>query len=722
MTRQLFRFSLLLLAVQLIAQYSHEFIPVARSSQYGKSEHVFYGADSILYVAKSQAGLRAYTITDSTIDRIASIDDGQIDAIAQDVTVMQDGTILLANGIDGLRAYRWTGDLLENIAHIPTQYSASGVAVGPDSTVYLAVDNDSLYAYEFNGLEFNLKLSTPIYGRSLKLSTAYDSLLFVSGEDAGLNAYSIDDSSFTFIDYAQSTGNVHQFHLADNGIIYTANHNNGIDAFSFQDSVFHLLDNIRTNGEALDVTTLSSGRIIVANTTNLKVYSWEDSSFVFQSESESAYNAQDLALTNDGHIIAACGFNGLRKYSLEDDILVEVLQSFDGEQCIAQAAALGSGGMVFTAETRAGIGVYHFDGDTLEYISQFDNNRGMVMDLTVLSESIVIAGNRSGGIDALQFDGDNLMEMDNVDDGGFANWVTHDPNNDVIFLSTINEGIWAYELQGTQLVNQAVFDGPGGSGINNIEVIGPDTLLIAQDYYGVTLLTFSGDDFEIIAQFDTIGAVVDVARAPDGTIYAANHDAGLWAFNFNNDSLEYLADTLAEGNMERVEVLPNGTIVTVIRDVGIRAYSFDGAEFTILAQIDRYDFAGGITIDSNGLLYNAASFEGLIIYDLLPIHPISVTNPKIEPQNLLIRNYPNPFNPTTTISFDLPELCAVTLTIYDVRGREITILQNEVKPPGFYEVLWSGLDQSGTLVGTGVYFCQLKAGSYSKTIKMVYLR
>ena len=714
--------TLLLVAIQVFAQYSHEFIQIARTSQYGKSEHVFFGADSVLYVAKSQAGLRAYTVTDSSIDKIGAMDEGQLDAIAQDVTILPDGTIMLANGLDGFRTYQWQGSSLENVAHIQTQNAASGIAVGPDSTLYLATDNDSLHAYRLYDHEFLRTMSMPIYGTSIKLSIAQDSILLISGEYAGLQAYLIDDSAFVFLDYALGTGNVRQFYVADNGIIYTANHNNGIDAYSFENSRFHLLSRISTNGEAMDIVAMDDGRIIVANTSSLQVYTWEDSTFVFQSESGPAYYAQDITITDEGDLIVACGFNGLRKFSLEENVVVEDFQVFDGEQCIAQAAALGSEGIVFSAETRAGIGVYRFTGDSLRYLSQFDNNRGMVMDLTVLSDTNVFAGNRSGGLDALHFDGVNLTEIDNVDDGGFANWVTHDPNSGEIFLSTVTEGLWAYRLQGDQLINDAMFDGPGGSAINNIEVVGEDTLLIAQDYYGITMLSFNGTEFDIVAQLDTIGAVVDVAQAADGTIYTANHDAGLWAFRFNNNSFEYLADTSAEGDVDRVEVLPNGDIITVIRDVGIRAYHFDGVAFTVLAQIDRSEFAGGITIDSTGLIYSSASFEGLIIYELNSIQTDTKPELQLKPQSVLIRNYPNPFNPTTTIRYSIPEQSHVKLTVFDIGGREIMTLQEGFKAAGSYETEWNGMNNSGNQVSTGLYLCRLQAGNLSSSIKMVYLR
>lgn len=88
----------------------------------------------------------------------------------------------------------------------------------------------------------------------------------------------------------------------------------------------------------------------------------------------------------------------------------------------------------------------------------------------------------------------------------------------------------------------------------------------------------------------------------------------------------------------------------------------------------------------------------------------------------LLPNYPNPFNPSTTINYELPKQTAVSLIIYDIRGKHVAILQDGAKPSGNYEVRWNGMDNSGNQVSTGVYFCRLQAGEFSKTIKMVYLR
>jgi len=91
-------------------------------------------------------------------------------------------------------------------------------------------------------------------------------------------------------------------------------------------------------------------------------------------------------------------------------------------------------------------------------------------------------------------------------------------------------------------------------------------------------------------------------------------------------------------------------------------------------------------------------------------------------QPTLFPAFPNPFNPTTTLSYELPAQSNVTLTVSDITGRARTTLVQAQQPAGYYEFQWSGTDDSGYPVSTGVYFCRLQAGDYSKTIKMVYLK
>jgi len=81
---------------------------------------------------------------------------------------------------------------------------------------------------------------------------------------------------------------------------------------------------------------------------------------------------------------------------------------------------------------------------------------------------------------------------------------------------------------------------------------------------------------------------------------------------------------------------------------------------------------------------------------------------------ILNQNYPNPFNPSTTIKYQIPELNFVAIKVYDVLGNEIATLVSEEKPMGSYEV-----EFDANRLTSGVYFCQLKAGDFVSTKKMI---
>ncbi len=88
----------------------------------------------------------------------------------------------------------------------------------------------------------------------------------------------------------------------------------------------------------------------------------------------------------------------------------------------------------------------------------------------------------------------------------------------------------------------------------------------------------------------------------------------------------------------------------------------------------------------------------------------------------LYNNFPNPFNPSTKIAFELPKASHVTLTIYDVLGREVTVLANQEYPAGYNEITWNGLNRNGEQVASGVYFYRIAAGTWSKVMKMLSLK
>ncbi|MDP8203130.1 MAG: T9SS type A sorting domain-containing protein [Candidatus Tenebribacter mawsonii] len=85
-------------------------------------------------------------------------------------------------------------------------------------------------------------------------------------------------------------------------------------------------------------------------------------------------------------------------------------------------------------------------------------------------------------------------------------------------------------------------------------------------------------------------------------------------------------------------------------------------------------------------------------------------------------NYPNPFNPTTTISFSLPEDGNVVLSIYNVRGQKVKTLLNEELQKGKHSIIWSGIDKNNKPVSSGIYLYKIKAGNQETVSRMLLLK
>jgi hypothetical protein len=117
------------------------------------------------------------------------------------------------------------------------------------------------------------------------------------------------------------------------------------------------------------------------------------------------------------------------------------------------------------------------------------------------------------------------------------------------------------------------------------------------------------------------------------------------------------------------------------------------------------------TLEGSGEI--TISTEETFTLERKAIIPISYT---------LHQNYPNPFNPITSLRYDLPVQAQVTLTVYDLLGREVTQLVNTNQDAGFRSVKWNATDSFGKPVSAGVYLYQIRAGEFVQTKKMVLLK
>ena len=130
-----------------------------------------------------------------------------------------------------------------------------------------------------------------------------------------------------------------------------------------------------------------------------------------------------------------------------------------------------------------------------------------------------------------------------------------------------------------------------------------------------------------------------------------------------------------------------------------------------------------VTLNLTGELLDGTPFR---VQDCVIIENNERVHPQEEGPGLAALHpaVPNPFNPTTTIRYDVAEAGPVSLVVYDVAGKRVATLVNEVRSPveGGHRVTWNGRNDRGATVPSGVYFYRLVTSGYTETRKMVLMK
>jgi hypothetical protein len=175
-----------------------------------------------------------------------------------------------------------------------------------------------------------------------------------------------------------------------------------------------------------------------------------------------------------------------------------------------------------------------------------------------------------------------------------------------------------------------------------------------------------------------------------------------WNLNNNNNTLNYNQPTNNNG-VDSVNSMSIGKIDSIIASWGIATGDSIRGRWFVKAYT-QFDSLSPTT--SNFLI--------TFIRGVIGIQPVSQLIPK---EYYVNPNYPNPFNPVTKIKFGLPMESFVKITVYDILGKEVSILAKEQLKPGEFEVEWNADN-----FPSGVYFYRIEAGDFIKTAKMMLVK
>jgi hypothetical protein len=149
-------------------------------------------------------------------------------------------------------------------------------------------------------------------------------------------------------------------------------------------------------------------------------------------------------------------------------------------------------------------------------------------------------------------------------------------------------------------------------------------------------------------------------------------------------------------------VLGTGVSIGGSGDVAVLTFRALSGEYSL-----EFDEAALRGVDNEQL---AASLEGC------------VSRPEMPTAFRLVQNAPNPFNPKTTVAYEVPQSSEVAIRVYDVTGKLVRTLVDGAVEPGRYAATWDGRNNSGEAVGSGVYFCTMETPTYHATQKMVLMK
>jgi len=180
----------------------------------------------------------------------------------------------------------------------------------------------------------------------------------------------------------------------------------------------------------------------------------------------------------------------------------------------------------------------------------------------------------------------------------------------------------------------------------------------------------------------------------------------------------------------------NHIAATLDRTNGLARIYYNGKDVTLNGAVTpNFQATGAVTIGAmqdrswywTGMIDDLRIYQGLLTPDEIgdvmdsPETGVSRRTP-IVVQDFHIRNFPNPFNPQTSITFDIKKQGFVQLDIVNIRGEHIRTLLSDEKSPGRFSILWDGLDDSGHAAPSGSYLCRLLSDDFSQTLKMALLR
>jgi photosystem II stability/assembly factor-like uncharacterized protein len=217
-------------------------------------------------------------------------------------------------------------------------------------------------------------------------------------------------------------------------------------------------------------------------------------------------------------------------------------------------------------------------------------------------------------------------------------------------------------------------------------------------------IAFSDDDNGLIA-------------ARGGYLIKSTDGGATWSATEN-------PDTSGSCYPNSVVAIPGTDIIVAMDDIGAYYTSDLGAtwgEYSVPEEAAGENFVGGIFLNSGkGYFF---TYNGMVLRFENQVTALPAPYTEHSPGDFqLYQNFPNPFNPTTQISFSMPQAAQVKLVVYDILGRKIRTVFDGFRSAGTHTMSWDGLNDAGKNVASGIYIYKMTTGDQSLQKKMQLIR
>ena len=738
-------FLYVIMGSQLLAELPYSFTELAHYDpdgiDIGAQAYDVAVHDSLVFSTFGEAGLFVHQMVDSKLTYLTHLADG-VDC--NNLIIAPNGDILVAAANKHIYAYRYENGNLLRVGYLKTTSKTQRMAIGRGNTVYLAVGRDGLWAYEYIDGNFNYItriIESAEYRCAYGLDVDSKGNIFMANE-IELRCYVLKDSMFVRVAKAPDLeyGSFDVSLLNDSTLVSVGYY---LSIYSFKDSIFTQLYSRPLPSRLTPFSYLSRGvRVVSEGQDKIFISVQDEGLYSYSYNNDVSLKAQDYNQTKNygicisgEHVFQANTNLGLAVFDHSQNNL-DWIDNYNLNEC-AYKLEIGQDDKIYVANGRGGLNVFEFKDNEFELIEVKDRGHS-VRDVDVSDDgNYLSAAEYTNGLKVYSLTDESLTQIyHNTFRSNGGNYVKLHTYSTKFGKNKVYSGSYYYsydmnrprlDYEGGLIHHASIEDGVVSADGDWGYEVPNNPVHINLDYKDEILVSAQNDGF-ISATSDIVinRKTLQSELINENIFLLANASDGMYAYDYDSTAQKMTKKAYVNGlNVKGFKILDDQLILAACNENGIIVFNFENSLFTRKAQsvVSGQVFDVALLSDSTIIIANA--FSGIRAFSYNGFSDTSTSqhgDSTIVTSFVLNDNYPNPFNPITTLSYNLYEISDISMIIYDVSGHPIKQWECQNQISGIHEITWDGKNQYGNSVPSGVYVYTLVAGDHVESKKMVLLK